>query len=320
MVPKTQNKQQDFLFLALLNPMIYFTERDDCPICGSKNAKIIYNAPMYSGEIFSFVNTYYEEKIPHEVFSGNDFVIKQCQCGFVWQKNILNHEAMNQFYSKWISPEKSLIKRTEAPTTYYQYIAKNIALLTNLINTKGSLSSFDFGMGWGHWAIMALGFGFESYGLEITEDRNQYAKVRGVKIIKSLLDSDTTFDLINAEQVFEHIPNPREVLENLILRLKTHGILQIAVPNGEKEVWKMQRKQWQVCKGAMQPLEHINTFTPKTLSNFVESCGLKLIKKQTYFNPVNGNLKILNLDPLPRSVFFKLQGCRMIFQKINLEI
>ncbi len=80
-----------------------------------------------------------------------------------------------------------------------------------------------------------------------------------------------------ADQVFEHLPKPRETLEELAQTLRPGRILRIAVPNGEGLDRDMRRTDWQASKDALHPLEHINCFTSRTLKTLASCAGLTLL-------------------------------------------
>ena len=68
---------------------------------------------------------------------------------------------------------------------------------------------------------------------------------------------DNTIDLIISNQSLEHIPDIRNNLELIEKKLALGGITYITVPNSSI-------KQKLLKKGPFQPLEHINSFTPKS--------------------------------------------------------
>jgi SAM-dependent methyltransferase len=84
-------------------------------------------------------------------------------------------------------------------------------------------------------------------------------------------------DFINAEQVFEHLPEPLAALQNCHRWLKPGGILRIAVPNGSRILSLVEGKKWHFDTMPTIPLEHINTFTPQSLRSFGERNGFRAI-------------------------------------------
>ena len=70
------------------------------------------------------------------------------------------------------------------------------------------------------------------------------------------------FDIIRLEQVLEHIDNLEETLFLLKKFLKKGGIVTIGVPDGKYEI---KNNILKIEKGPIQPLEHLNCFSKKSL-------------------------------------------------------
>jgi hypothetical protein len=75
------------------------------------------------------------------------------------------------------------------------------------------------------------------------------------------------FHFINAEQVFEHLVAPAQVMQWLAGSLVHGGLLRISVPNGAGVESLVAQADWAASKGsprslnAIAPLEHINCHT-----------------------------------------------------------
>jgi len=82
---------------------------------------------------------------------------------------------------------------------------------------------------------------------------------------------------INAEQVFEHIPQPRKTLEGLAERLVPGGVIRISVPNGRSVEAAVKNPAWKAAKDPAHPLEHINIFTHRTLRELGQFAGMAVI-------------------------------------------
>ena len=132
-------------------------------------------------------------------------------------------------------------------------------------------------MGWGHYCIAANAVGFNTYGCELSEERIKYAKTKGVNIIKNTKEiNDNFYDFINVEQVFEHLSNPVEILQELSRILKLGGILKISVPNSMHSIKNLRSGSWKPIKDSLEPLQHINSFTNQTLKTSVSYTHLTL--------------------------------------------
>jgi SAM-dependent methyltransferase len=126
--------------------------------------------------------------------------------------------------------------------------------------------TLDFGMGWASWARNARELGCKSHGYDLSPERFTFAQKYGI-----ITDLDETFHFINTEQVMEHVPRPAALVADLAARLRPGGILKISVPSnlGLKETFaRLAAGQPSVTRDEimpLQPLEHLNCFTPKGL-------------------------------------------------------
>jgi len=80
------------------------------------------------------------------------------------------------------------------------------------------------------------------------------------------------YDLITSTEVFEHLQDPKEVLNLLKMHLKPHGIMAIMTlfhTNKQEDFLK-----WWYRRDPT----HITFFTPKTFEVLAHECGLKVLK------------------------------------------
>jgi 2-polyprenyl-3-methyl-5-hydroxy-6-metoxy-1,4-benzoquinol methylase len=256
--------------------------RPDCQMCGGDNKKVLFSELFTDQVVWDFLCEYYEGGINKDCLAGGKYEIAQCRkCGFIWQVYILDDELMEKFYNSWISLDNSFNKKRHAEASLYSGYARQMQAIADLLSEKPSEKKLlDYGMGWGYWCFMAKAFGYNVYGFELSKERVDFARKNGIDVIDSLPEIGTNnWDYINTEQVFEHLPNPKETLDLLVGSLKNRGIIRISVPNGRGIERKITKTGWKPSKNAIHPLEHINCFTHKSLINFAESAGLQLIRQ-----------------------------------------
>jgi trans-aconitate methyltransferase len=126
---------------------------------------------------------------------------------------------------------------------------------------------------------MAVLFGFEGYGLDFSSTRTRRAGRSDITIVNSLEKFDAhqvgKLHAVSLFQVLEHLPDPITVLRKLANRMEKGSILIVEVPDcqGIKEPASF-------CDfHAVQPLEHINAFTPITLKEMCERVGFVSIPR-----------------------------------------
>lgn len=92
---------------------------------------------------------------------------------------------------------------------------------------------------------------WERCGIEINARAAAVAERRGVKVIasdaESLDDLPQTFDAITAFDVFEHVRDPRKVLELLSGALKPGGAVIIATGNTQAPSWRLMQHRYWYC-------------------------------------------------------------------------
>lgn len=259
-----------------------FEYRPYCALCESNRNLILFSEDFTNPIVWSFLEDYYQGRIKKTDLIGNKYEIAKClKCGFLWQTFILDEGSIGQLYDAWIPPEESFRKRKQADISLFSTYAREVQVIASLILKRPfEIEVLDFGMGWGFWCRMAKAFGYNVWGYEISKSRIENARKNGIAVLENLSDiKGKEFDFINAEQVFEHIPNPLQTLTFLTRSLKEEGKIRVSVPNGRRIEKKLSKKGFKTTKDAIQPLEHINCFTHKTLVKFGKLGGLELMRQ-----------------------------------------
>ena len=98
---------------------------------------------------------------------------------------------------------------------------------------------------------------------------------------------DTSADLIVLCSFLEHEAQPLPLLRMCARKLKPDGVVIIKVPN--YDCWNRRIRQGRWC-GFRYP-DHVNYFTPKTLSEMIERAGLKVARMRLADRfPLNDNM------------------------------
>lgn len=263
----------------------WFETRKNCPACTSDKFIIIYENQFNESPVLDYLLDFYSQKImaDFKYLEGSAYILCECgNCGLIFQQNIPNKELMEKLYREWINPLQSLEKHNPHVdlADYAANTQEILQIISYLGKTPASLRFFDFGMGLGRWALMAKGFGCQSYGAELTDELIEHAKLNGINVITWDEIPQYSFDFINTEQVFEHIPEPLKTLRHLRKSLKTTGILKISVPPANDIDRRLKIMDWKSPKysrnslNAVAPLEHINCFRRSSLLKMAEEAGM----------------------------------------------
>tara|TARA_B100000242_G_scaffold294391_1_gene277103 strand:- start:17325 stop:17786 length:462 start_codon:yes stop_codon:yes gene_type:complete len=108
------------------------------------------------------------------------------------------------------------------------YAFKELKSLKQNTNKKNNYF-LDYGSGSGIWTNVAILLNFKAYAYEPSSKRSLDS---GLEVLSDLNNLDNIkFDIINLEQVLEHIPNPADVLKKLCKFANNKTIFRIRVPN-----------------------------------------------------------------------------------------
>lgn len=131
----------------------------------------------------------------------------------------------------------------------------------------------DFGCGWGEFLVMASFFGTDAYGVDRAQDRRSNAEAVGAKVVSSLEELDPKpkgrFHAVTLFQVLEHVEEPLLLLKTLSEWTMPGGILVLETPNAKNVEGFRSAADYRT----INPLSHINAFTPKTLKNIAVRAG-----------------------------------------------
>ncbi len=256
-----------------------FVERERCPACGGGDIADHLCLPFGEGQVWAFLERYYEGRVSKEALGSGLYVLCGCRtCGLHFQRYALDAEGMDYLYETAVSPEASLAKREQAGPDYFAGLvrnAKQVAALTPSARAR-DVRVLDFGMGWGHWAAAAKALGHSVYGAEISPRRIAFAASLGVPTVDLGALAPASLDYIHAEQVFEHLATPNEILAALVRLLRPGGVIRLTVPDGEVTSAKL-RAGWRVAKDELHPLEHLNAYTRRSLDGMAARHGLTLL-------------------------------------------
>jgi 2-polyprenyl-3-methyl-5-hydroxy-6-metoxy-1,4-benzoquinol methylase len=127
--------------------------------------------------------------------------------------------------------------------------------------------------------------GVDTWGIEMDYSAASITLKRHKVVNGSNLTSldlpENYFDQITMFQVFEHVLNPLEMLENAFLLLKPKGRIIISVPNAESYIAQEFGRDW---RGLEYP-RHLFLYNPRAITNLLKRVGFQNIQYRTRFAP-----------------------------------
>ena len=290
--------------------------RNHCPSCLSKDLSVVYSESCSGPGIKNYLRRHYEGRASDAV-DAYVYELLRCEdCLLTFQKGVPSDELLNEIYNHWIPGTELDRTHRDYQLDDYRYLAEQIQFLIQHFGVAPSeLKVLDFGFGWAHWSRMAMAYGCKVSGVELSEERIRHGKSVGIEVLALADLPPRQYRFIHTEQVFEHLTEPRAVLEQLLTALAPDGLLKISVPNAGASLKKLaQGSDFGALSPQQQmpiaPLEHINAFSYDSLVGFGKSVGLKPLRPSFHrlYNSASGLLEIKNLlrivaRPLYRHVF-----------------
>jgi SAM-dependent methyltransferase len=160
---------------------------------------------------------------------------------------------------------------------------------TALALHKQSGALLDLGCSSGAFLQSLRGQGWDLFGIEMSAQSAKKAQAKsGASVfVGDILDArfpPAAFDVITCFDVFEHLYEPRKVMEKVAEWLKPGGIFYVLVPN-------IDAAEARVFKGYWHGLElprHLFHYSPSSLSFLAVSAGLRQMSIETRRNPAVG--------------------------------
>jgi SAM-dependent methyltransferase len=220
-----------------------------CPGCDASDVQSFLQAPdRFHGR--------------SEVYS----LLRCASCSLVWLHNPPSPAEMAQHYG----PDYDRLIASVGEHSPEHWITRRDTLLQ--YKTGGKL--LDLGCSSGSFLELLKGGNWNLQGVEISEESAARAKARsGANVfVGDVLDAPfapESFDAITCFHVFEHMYNPRAVLEKAFTWLKPGGIFFVLVPNIDCPEARFFRSFW-------YPLElprHLFHFSPDSVRNLATRSG-----------------------------------------------
>lgn len=269
-----------------------FVHRTHCPACGSEARDEIHSAAYDAPPLSGFLESFYRPQGGFEPqhLAGARYRVAECAaCALLYQLDIPDDFLKERLYDHWIDPEGARRAHDRIRgVDFYHRLAREVELAVRYFGRRpAELAFFDFGMGWGEWCFMARSFGCAVAGAELSPARLAFARANGIRLVAWEEIPAQRFDLINTEQVFEHVDRPLETLRHLVRGLAPGGLVKLSVPDAPGVKRRLARADWTAPPGsagdlnAVAPLEHINCFAGRSLEAMAARAGLEPVRTLT---------------------------------------
>jgi 2-polyprenyl-3-methyl-5-hydroxy-6-metoxy-1,4-benzoquinol methylase len=244
--------------------MVYFLAMTSdislCWICGSnliQKIKQKYVIEVLNPEDLKITDTSYGSSLPR---------FKCLSCNFVFCPDAANFKDpyIEMFDDEYLQNKLSRV-----------IFSENLVERIDPFIKGGHKSWLDFGAGAGNLAICARALGYEVSCVEQSNFFRSEIQKLGIEVFSELPDKQ--FDVITLIDVIEHVSNPILLIDNLLNRLKSGGLMCIVTPNRNSFVALLLRSRWWHIRPA-----HIGYFAKVDLLRILRDRNMK---KRDVFNP-----------------------------------
>jgi 2-polyprenyl-3-methyl-5-hydroxy-6-metoxy-1,4-benzoquinol methylase len=172
-----------------------------------------------------------------------------------------------------------------------------------------------------------LGLDYSSAGIKNHNNRLLDNAIIGdvYDSLKDLIGKSEKFDIINMDNVLEHVINPKFLLEQIYILLNDDGIVIIKVPNDFSLLQQHFIEKHIVIKPHwVAPLDHISYFNRAGLIKICDTVGFENIdilgNYMTEFFILNPNTNYLENESVGKSCHLARVAQENIFHEISPEL
>jgi SAM-dependent methyltransferase len=267
--------------IEIRDPAPAFVERLTCPVCGAGDARHLVTLPYDEPPLDRYLEDFYQGRLRVEPLAGWDFVLERCgDCGLVYQRFVPAADVLHELYDQVAVAAPDDVASRRGLRVRQAYAADIELAIAHLGGDPAGLRVLDHGAGTGLWLQMAAAYGCRTAATELSDPGRERLAALGHEVFDPDELPSGRFDLINSEQVFEHLLDPAASIASLGAALRPGGLLRLSVPNGSDISSRLEVGDWLAPKGsaaslnAVAPLEHVNCFDHGSLHRLATSAGL----------------------------------------------
>lgn len=201
---------------------------------------------------------------------------QECETSRIDPRPLCHQRSSSRFYSAYYDERLGSVQRGN--------IGKKSRFWKVVEQVKGleqvGCRAFDFGCGDGTLCAELAQHGWpQVYGLDVSKSRVNRARQRFPEL--TFIDCplaqarlpEESFDLIVADNVVEHLPQPLDEVRQCGALLSETGRLVLITPNLESGNFQLLGRYW---SAELAPHVHIYLFRPGSMARLVEAAGLEV--------------------------------------------
>ena len=264
--------------------------RKACISCHGSDLEIIGSGSSEDEPLRSFLHDHPIEQSARAALADIQWRLVECTaCKTRFHGLVLDPAWQSRLYDVWMSEEA--IRTFEEREGWHQFhhrFADGRRWLGHVLSIEkmtredrvGDLKILDFGCGAGSFLAHAAQLGAQSYGVDASPGRRSIAERPNVQIVRELSDLPSslrgTFDAVTLFEVLEHLVEPHGALKELREWIRPGGILVLETPNAGHIDAITTKSEYL----AVHPFEHINAFSPASLTGIARNAGFHPVHRQ----------------------------------------
>lgn len=271
---------------------LQFEDRLHCPLCGSANRRPVWQGRFCDPAVRAMLDRFhYSADLAAELGDAGFELVRCGQCGLLYHARHLDQAGLVRLYRDWT--DQGQVSRFEAehgradPDVVGRQKIKLALRLHHLARlrfpSRAGLRVLDFGCGNGEHLLAARLIGFATVGIDLSDSRVAAARIGGMPVYSGLDAFDAAGEApvegVILSQVLEHLTDPFGLLRALTARMAPGGLMYIGVPDCTGVTVPTSFHDFH----AVQPLEHLNGFTPATLDRMAAAAGLRPLRRPAAF-------------------------------------
>lgn len=263
--------------------------------------------------------------------NGNEVI--ECNiCGFKHVYPYPKNESIAKLYTEeyYEKAQPEYIKKVEEDKEWWlEVYQERIKQISRYIENKQKVNVLDIGSGTGHFLLAAKDNGWAETGVEPSIQAYHYSKDQALNVHNKFFSEELVqelplYDVIHMNHVLEHVPQPQTMLKLIWNQLKPGGIFCVAVPNDFNSFQNMLVNDQNYEPWWVSPLEHVNYFDFKSLTDLLEKNEFEVLNQYTSF-PMELFLlmgdKFVGNSELGRACHFKRKTFEMsLLNEDNIDV
>lgn len=262
-----------------------------CDNCASNDTRLKYKIKVDESSLHFY--RFARNIEPKDVYLKDYEVVTCKQCGLTYTNPRLDSNELNTLYSsnkilggKWVNfpylfdssrPDElqDLSKKVVVNTKAHDY---KFNIIKKFSGAPKGLKLLDVGCGDGLFVFKAQELGYDAFGIDLSIDRVNFGikefglegrlKVGDI----SSVPSGVKYDVITLWDVFEHLPSPSKMLQNLRDISHSNTRIYILTMSMTSNTYRLYGKRWYY----FVPTQHLYFFNHKTIEMVFNKNGFNL--------------------------------------------